>query len=60
MGNMCMRLRNAGKGEASPSLFPRFALFGVLNLDHIRPFYQTKSAFQKDINKTSDTVVFVH
>ena len=25
MGNMCMRLRNAGKGEASPSLFPRFA-----------------------------------
>ena len=22
---MCMRLRNAGKGEASPSLFPRFA-----------------------------------
>ena len=25
MGNMCMRLRNAGKGEALPSLFPRFA-----------------------------------
>jgi hypothetical protein len=25
MGNMCMRLRNAGKGEASPSLFPHFA-----------------------------------
>ena len=25
MGNMCMRLRNAGKGEAWPSLFPRFA-----------------------------------
>jgi hypothetical protein len=25
MGNMCMRLRNAGKGEASPSLFPCFA-----------------------------------
>jgi hypothetical protein len=25
IGNMCMRLRNAGKGEASPSLFPRFA-----------------------------------
>ena len=25
MGNMCMRLRNAGKGEASPRLFPRFA-----------------------------------
>jgi hypothetical protein len=25
MGNMCMRLRNAGKGEATPSLFPRFA-----------------------------------
>ena len=25
MGNMCMRLRNAGKGEASPSLFLRFA-----------------------------------
>ena len=25
MGNMCMRLRNAGKGEASPSFFPRFA-----------------------------------
>ena len=25
MGNMCMRLRNVGKGEASPSLFPRFA-----------------------------------
>jgi hypothetical protein len=24
-GNMCMRLRNAGKGEASPSLFSRFA-----------------------------------
>ena len=24
MGNMCMRLRNAGKGEALPSLFPRF------------------------------------
>ena len=24
MGNMCMRLRNAGKGEASPSFFPRF------------------------------------
>jgi hypothetical protein len=22
---MCMRLRNAGKGEALPSLFPRFA-----------------------------------
>ena len=22
---MCMRLRNGGKGEASPSLFPRFA-----------------------------------
>jgi hypothetical protein len=22
MGNMCTRLRNAGKGEASPSLFP--------------------------------------
>ena len=22
---MCMRLRNAGKGEASPSFFPRFA-----------------------------------
>ena len=25
IGNMCMRLRNAGKCEASPSLFPRFA-----------------------------------
>ena len=25
IGNMCMRLRNGGKGEASPSLFPRFA-----------------------------------
>jgi dienelactone hydrolase len=25
IGNMCMRLRNAGKVEASPSLFPRFA-----------------------------------
>jgi hypothetical protein len=25
MSNMCMRLRNAGKGEALPSLFPRFA-----------------------------------
>ena len=25
MGNMCMRLRNAGKGKALPSLFPRFA-----------------------------------
>ena len=25
MGNMCMRLRNAGKGEVSPRLFPRFA-----------------------------------
>jgi hypothetical protein len=25
IGNMCMRLRNAGKGEASPILFPRFA-----------------------------------
>ena len=25
MGNMCMRLRNAGKGEASLSLFKRFA-----------------------------------
>ena len=25
MGNMCMRLTNAGKGEASPSLFLRFA-----------------------------------
>ena len=25
MGNMCMRLRNVGKGEASPSLFPLFA-----------------------------------
>ena len=25
MGNMCMRLRNAGKGEASPGFFPRFA-----------------------------------
>ena len=25
IGNMCMRLRNAGKGEAWPSLFPRFA-----------------------------------
>jgi hypothetical protein len=24
IGNMCMGLRNAGKGEASPSLFPRF------------------------------------
>jgi hypothetical protein len=24
-GNMCMRLRNGGKGEASPSLFLRFA-----------------------------------
>ena len=24
MGNMCMRLRNAGKGEALSSLFPRF------------------------------------
>jgi hypothetical protein len=23
--NMCMRLRNGGKGEDSPSLFPRFA-----------------------------------
>ena len=36
MGNMCMRLRNAGKGEASPSLFPCFApnthiyLYGVV------------------------------
>jgi hypothetical protein len=26
IGNMCMRLRNRGKGEALPSLFPRFAL----------------------------------
>jgi hypothetical protein len=25
IGNMSMRLRNGGKGEASPSLFPRFA-----------------------------------
>ena len=25
IGNMCMRLRNGGKGEALPSLFPRFA-----------------------------------
>jgi hypothetical protein len=25
MGNMCMRLRNVGKGEALPNLFPRFA-----------------------------------
>jgi hypothetical protein len=25
IGNMCMRLRNGGKGEASPSLFPCFA-----------------------------------
>ena len=25
VGDMCMRLRNGGKGEASPSLFPRFA-----------------------------------
>ena len=25
MGNMCMRLRNAGKGSAKPRLFPRFA-----------------------------------
>ena len=25
IGNMCMRLRNGGKGEVSPSLFPRFA-----------------------------------
>ena len=25
IGNMCMRLRNKGKGEASPSLFLRFA-----------------------------------
>jgi len=24
IGNMCMRLRNGGKGEALPSLFPRF------------------------------------
>ena len=24
-GNMCMRLRNGGKGEALPSLFLRFA-----------------------------------
>ena len=24
IGNMCMRLRNRGKGEALPSLFPRF------------------------------------
>ena len=24
MGNMCMRLRNAGKGEASPRFFPAF------------------------------------
>ena len=25
IGNMCMRFRNAGKGEALPSFFPRFA-----------------------------------
>ena len=25
IGNMCMRLRNGRKGEASQSLFPRFA-----------------------------------
>ena len=25
IGNICMRLRNGGKGEASPSIFPRFA-----------------------------------
>ena len=25
IGNMCMRLRNGGKGEAWPSVFPRFA-----------------------------------
>jgi hypothetical protein len=25
IGNMCMRLRNGGKGEALPSFFPRFA-----------------------------------
>jgi len=25
IGNMCTRLRNGGKDEASPSLFPRFA-----------------------------------
>ena len=25
IGNMCTRLRNGGKCEASPSLFPRFA-----------------------------------
>jgi hypothetical protein len=25
IGNMCTRLRNGEKGEASPSLFPRFA-----------------------------------
>jgi hypothetical protein len=25
IGNMCRRLRNGGKGESSPSLFPRFA-----------------------------------
>jgi hypothetical protein len=25
IGNMCMRLRNAGKGESSPTLFPCFA-----------------------------------
>ena len=25
IGNMCTRLRNGGKGEALPSLFPRFA-----------------------------------
>ena len=24
IGNMCMRLRNGGKGEALPSLFPVF------------------------------------
>ena len=25
IGNMCMRLRNGGKGEASPTIFPHFA-----------------------------------
>ena len=49
IGNMCMRLRNGGKDEASPSLFPRFVpnthVYLYASTVHMYCIYPAMTAF---------------